>query len=67
MDTNNLAGWYATKLHAVDNNAASRNGVESQAICGAWVVENSRTEWHARRLELGVPKCKKCEKLLKKP
>lgn len=60
-----LAGWYATKLHFVPD-VASRHTDTFLAVCGAWVYRSPKTEWAARNLEHGIPRCKKCERLLSK-
>lgn len=62
-----LAGWYATKLHAVPSATQTPDHpwtpIESR--CGAWVYITPRTEWAARRIENGLPRCKHCERIIK--
>jgi hypothetical protein len=58
-----LAGWYAAKLHAViGKEVAGLVGMRS--VCGAWVYRTPRTEWAARNMQCGIPRCKHCERIL---
>lgn len=58
-----LAGWYATRLHAVKDGAFEcSDGIQS--VCGAWVYRAPRTEWAAKNMQLGIPRCKHCERIL---
>lgn len=59
-----LAGWYATKLHAVDRGVHQDTDFAFPALCGARVYASPHTEWAARRLAKNPPKCKRCLKLL---
>jgi ribosomal protein L37AE/L43A len=61
-----MAGWYATRLHAVENltNQPEKFDKSVQAICGAWVYPNPKTDWARRKLEQKQPpKCKICLRL----
>lgn len=58
-----LAGWYATKLHAVPD-FASRTIDTLKAVCGAWVFRTPRTEWAAKNIQRGLTHCKHCERIL---
>jgi hypothetical protein len=44
-----LAGWYATRLHAVPEDQAQATKDARQALCGAWVYGQARTEWAEKR------------------
>lgn len=54
-----FAGWYATRLHAVPT---SPEGYPHslQAECGAWVYPVLPNDWAQRRMDKGLPRCKKC-------
>jgi hypothetical protein len=58
-----FAGWYATRLHCVS--VANLGGIDNagRAVCGAWCYEKPKTEYAARLLAKGVPRCKHCERL----
>jgi len=65
-----LAGWSATRLHAVHNRTL-RMGTTGdygsyRAECGAWVYKEPRTWWAAKRIDTGVARCKHCERILAK-
>ena len=60
------AGWYATRLHAVEratSEAASANR-PIRSLCGEFVTNEPRTPWAAEQLKKGPPKCKRCVKRL---
>lgn len=63
-----LANWYATRLHAVNKKSleARKECGDSitEALCGVYAEHESRTEWAVKRIEEGIPKCKRCEKIL---
>lgn len=66
-----LANWYATRLHAVNNKKfkirKERGNSTTESICGGALVEHEpQTEWAANRIEEGIPRCKRCEKMLAK-
>ena len=66
MNVEWLAGWYATRLHALPEDAPqpSVRGV-SEAFCGALVYRKPRTAAAKLRIDRGVvPRCKRCEKLI---
>lgn len=59
-----LPGWYASRLHALpEDKVPTGTGVE-QALCGQLVYGKARTNWAQRKIDKGVPHCKRCEKLL---
>lgn len=64
-----LAGWYATRLHAVKATELERlkkarlTSFESE--CGAWVGDEPLSEWAKKKLAAGVPHCKRCERKIK--
>lgn len=71
-----LAGWYATRLHAVNvkyleimRDDFSKYKTEREpwikSVCGAWVREEPKTEWAAKKIAKGIPKCKHCERMIK--
>ena len=67
MDYMWLPGWYATKLHAVSQDKELPVGMGSiMAECGAFIYGKAPTEWAQRKVDKGVPHCKKCERLLNK-
>lgn len=61
-----LAGWYATKLHAVQGKDMSELHDYEDAKCGAIVYYFAKTEWAARKIRDGLPRCKRCEQIIKK-
>lgn len=62
-----LAGWYATRLHAVPEDQAQPTKVERQALCGAWVYGVPRTEWAEKRVAAGLKTCGHCKRRLLPP
>lgn len=57
-----LAGWYATKLHAIET---IPDGISNgRSICGAFVYRYPRTLWAKKRFDKGLPHCKHCERML---
>jgi hypothetical protein len=63
-----LAGWYATRLHAVKVTELERlreSEFEFRSECGVLVREKPRTEWAAKRISEGIPRCKHCERRIK--
>ena len=64
-----LAGWYATRLHAVLCHDQSklpmgrRSYIESE--CGQ-IVYAIHTDWAQRRIGRGIPRCKHCERIISK-
>lgn len=68
MNVEWLAGWYATRLHALPDDAPQPSvlGV-NKALCGAWVYRTPRTAAAQRRIDRGAaPRCKHCEQLMEK-
>ena len=65
-----LANWYATRLHAVNKKSFEARkeygDLITESLCGVYAEHEPRTEWAAKRIEEGVPKCKRCEKALAK-
>jgi len=67
-----LAGWYATRLHAVKADAGRTNyndklmPTEFVAECGAHVYEVPPTNWAQARFAQGLPRCKHCERRFEK-
>lgn len=59
-----LAGWYATRLHAVPESYAEPTKVPRQAICGAWVTGQPRTDWAEKRIAAGLQTCSHCRRRL---
>lgn len=61
------AGWYVTRLHAIDRDAVPGK-TKVPALCGAWVYfDVPPTDWAKRRLETNeVPHCKKCQAIIDK-
>jgi hypothetical protein len=60
-----LPGWYATRLHAIPAESKRPEGyAPAQALCGAWVYSKPVTAWAQRRVDKGIPHCKRCEKLI---
>lgn len=58
------AGWYATRLHAVD---ADNKDANTQALCGAHVYNPlPPSDWAQRRFRRGVGRCKHCERAVRK-
>lgn len=62
-----LAGWYATKLHAVPIGDLPSGQTAGNGVCGAWVYAEPRTDWAARRVANGLPRCRHCERKLSQP
>lgn len=64
-----LAGWYATRLHAVKVTELERlkkeGKIDFRSKCGAWVSEEPRSEWAEKKLAAGIPRCKHCERKIK--
>lgn len=61
-----LAGWYATRLHAVVGPPPQKSDGSVQSACGAWVDAVPRTEWAARAVAKGIKRCAHCERILAK-
>lgn len=59
-----LAGWYATRLHAVHKDAVPDGKDGAQAVCGKWVYAQPRTNRAARKIAAGLTRCKHCERQL---
>lgn len=59
-----LAGWYATKLHAVVDGATVIPDQSIKSVCGAWVYREPRTDWAAKNIRRGLSRCKHCERIL---
>ena len=62
-----LAGWYATRLHAVPEDQAQATKDARQALCGAWVYGQARTEWAEKRVAAGLKTCGHCKRRLLPP
>lgn len=62
-----LAGWYATRLHAVPEAQAQPTKDARQAMCGAWVYGVPRTEWAEKRVAAGLKTCGHCKRRLLPP
>lgn len=59
-----LPGWYASRLHAIHVDKIPQGRKEEKSLCGAYVFGEAPTDWAQRRVDKGVPHCKRCEKLL---
>lgn len=60
-----LAGWYATKLHAVSAEELDKETSSKRPVCGSgYVYEKVRTPWAMKKIKNGVAKCKHCERML---
>lgn len=62
-----LAGWYATRLHAVPEAQAQPTKDARQGLCGAWVYGMPRTEWAEKRVAAGLQTCGHCKRRLLPP
>lgn len=61
-----FAGWYATRLHAVFGPMPAPQQSPVQSACGAWVYPHAKTKRAKRRIEMGCPKCRHCQRLVMK-
>jgi len=60
-----LPGWYASRLHAYpENKELPIEYATAHSICGAFIYGKAPTDWAQRKIDKGVPRCKKCEKIL---
>ena len=59
-----LPGWYASRLHALPADKVPLGRQQEKSLCGEYVYGNAPTDWAKRRIDKGVPHCKRCEKML---
>lgn len=59
-----LPGWYASRLHALPEDKVPPGRQQEKSLCGEYVYGKAPTDWAQRRVDKGVPHCKRCEKLL---
>lgn len=62
-----LAGWYASRLHAVPTDKVPSGHQKAQGVCGNWVYGQPPTPWAIKKFNNGVPRCKHCERILGTP
>lgn len=57
-----IPSWYCTRSHAVPLDVGNpQDRWHTRGLCSAFVQhEPAPSEWRERRIERGVPKCKKC-------
>lgn len=67
VDVRWLPGWYASRLHAIPVDKIPQGQNEEESLCGAYVFGKAPTDWAQRRVDKGVPHCKRCERKLRLP